>query len=121
MQRIFAIEGFLIGIAGVGFGLGMGLVITKNLDRIQTVVERVAGFDVLPANVYQLQHLPSQIVPGELLLIAAIAMVLSIGALETSWLHTGVVTRIRKRAFWSGSSKQGKKRRASVASSWVKA
>jgi hypothetical protein len=32
-----------------------------------------------------------------------------------------VVTEMRKRAFMPGSSKQGKKRRASVASSWVKA
>jgi lipoprotein-releasing system permease protein len=80
VQRVFAVEGFLIGIAGVGLGLGMGLVITWNLERIQAVVERMVGFDVLPANVYQLQSLPSHIVPGELALIAAIAMVLSIGA-----------------------------------------
>jgi lipoprotein-releasing system permease protein len=80
IQRVFAVEGFLIGIAGVGLGLGMGLVITWNLGRIQAVVERISGIDVLPANVYQLQSLPYHIVPGELVLIAAIAMVLSIGA-----------------------------------------
>jgi len=78
--RVFATQGFLIGIAGVALGLGTGLVITWNLARIQNVVERVVGFDVLPANVYQLQQLPYQIVPLELGLIALIAMVLSIGA-----------------------------------------
>ena len=80
IQRVFAIEGFLIGIAGMGLGLAMALVIIWNLERIQAVVERSVGFDVLPANVYQLQTLPYQIVPGELALIAAVAMVLAIGA-----------------------------------------
>ena len=33
--RVFAIEGFLIGVAGLALGIGMGLVITWNLDVIQ--------------------------------------------------------------------------------------
>jgi lipoprotein-releasing system permease protein len=78
--RVFAIEGCLIGLAGLGVGLGMGLVITWNLDRIQTVVERLLGFDVLPANIYQLESLPFYVDPLHLALISLIAMVLSVGA-----------------------------------------
>src|SRR5262249_7162272 len=47
--RVFAIEGFLIGVVGLALGIGMGLVITWNLDVIQSGVERTFGFDVLPA------------------------------------------------------------------------
>jgi len=84
--RIFAIEGGLIGLGGIVLGLGMGLVITWNLDRIQSVVERILGFDVLPANVYQLGSLPFRFDPQQLLLIAGIAMTLSLGAtLLPSW------------------------------------
>ncbi len=84
--RVFAIEGFLIGVAGLALGLGMGLVITQNLDVIQMVVERTFGFDVLPANIYQLQGLPHAIEPAQLALVSLIAMVLSIGAtLLPSW------------------------------------
>jgi lipoprotein-releasing system permease protein len=84
--RIFAIEGGLIGVGGLGLGLAMGLVITWNLDRVQAVVERVLGFDVLPANIYQFDGLPFQIDPQQLLLIAVIAMTFSIGAtLLPSW------------------------------------
>jgi lipoprotein-releasing system permease protein len=84
--RIFAIGGGLIGVGGLGLGLAMGLVITWNLGTVQSVVERTLGFDVLPADVYQLQQLPFDVVPGQLLLIALIAMVLSIGAtLLPSW------------------------------------
>jgi len=84
--RVFAIEGFLIGIVGLALGIGMGLVITWNLDVIQSGVERTFGFDVLPANVYQLQRLPHAVEPIQLALISVIAMVLSIGAtLLPSW------------------------------------
>ncbi len=84
--RVFAIQGVLIGVSGLALGLGMGLVITWNLDRVQSVVERVLGFDVLPANVYQLQTLPYDVVPLHLALIALIALVLAIGAtLLPSW------------------------------------
>jgi len=84
--RVFAIEGFLIGIVGLVLGIGMGLVITQNLDVIQSIVERTFGFDVLPANIYQLQSLPHAVEPAQLALISLIAMVLSIGAtLLPSW------------------------------------
>ncbi|MFI5315932.1 MAG: lipoprotein-releasing ABC transporter permease subunit [Myxococcota bacterium] len=84
--RVFAIEGFLIGVVGLAVGIGMGLVITWNLDVIQSGVERTFGFDVLPANVYQLQRLPHAVEPAQLGLISLIAMVLSIGAtLLPSW------------------------------------
>jgi lipoprotein-releasing system permease protein len=84
--RVFAIGGVLIGVSGVALGLGMGLVITWNLDIIQGAVEQLLGFDVLPPDVYQLDHLPFSVDRGQLGIIAAIAMVLSIGAtLLPSW------------------------------------
>ena len=64
----------------------MGLVITANLDLIQRLVESSVGFDVLPADVYQLGELPYHVDPLQLVLISLIAMVLSIGAtLLPSW------------------------------------
>ena len=84
--RVFAIEGCLIGIAGIGRGRAMGLVITANLERIQRLGEQTVGFDVLPADVYQLGQLPYHIDAFQLLMISLIAMVLSIGAtLLPSW------------------------------------
>jgi lipoprotein-releasing system permease protein len=84
--RIFAIQGFLIGMVGLALGLGMGLVITVNLGAIQRVVERTLGVDVLPANVYQLAALPYEIQVPQLALVSLIAMTLAIGAtLLPSW------------------------------------
>jgi lipoprotein-releasing system permease protein len=84
--RVFAIQGFLIGTAGLALGLGMGLVITSNLDVIQLVVERITGYDVLPVNVYQLSQLPYDVDPWQVAVISLIAVTLSIGAtLLPSW------------------------------------
>ena len=84
--RIFAIEGCLIGVAGLSLGIAMGLVITWNLDWVQSLVERTVGYDVLPASIYQLGSLPYHIVPLHVGLISIIAMVLAIGAtLLPSW------------------------------------
>lgn len=84
--RVFAIGGVLIGVVGLAAGLATGLVITWNLERIQFVVERSLGLDLLPANVYQLQSLPYAIDPLQLVGISVIALVLSIGAtLLPSW------------------------------------
>ena len=84
--RIFAIQGLLIGLVGLALGLGMGLVITVNLETIQAVVERTLGIDVLPANVYQLAGLPYSIEIPQLALVSLIAMTLSVGAtLLPSW------------------------------------
>jgi lipoprotein-releasing system permease protein len=84
--RVFAIQGFLIGVVGLILGLALGLLITSNLPVIQEIVQQVVGFDVLPRNVYQLQDLPYEIVPWQLGVISVIALVLAIGAtLLPSW------------------------------------
>lgn len=78
--RVFATQGLVIGVGGMLTGLAMGLVITWNLDVIQGVVETMLGVDVLPADIYQFQELPYDVVPFHLVAISIIAMVLSVGA-----------------------------------------
>ena len=80
IERIFAIEGTLIGLFGTALGVVAGLAVTDQLPWIQEKVEAVLRIDVLPATVYQFSTLPSEVDPVEVLLVAAIAMVLSMGA-----------------------------------------
>ncbi len=80
IERIFAIEGTLIGLFGTLLGVVAGLAVTDQLPWIQEKVEAVLRIDVLPATVYQFSTLPSEVDPVEVLLVAAIAMVLSMGA-----------------------------------------
>ena len=80
IERIFALEGILIGLVGTALGVGAGIAVTGQLSWIQTVIENLTGIDTLPANVYQFSELPSKVDPSQVVGIAVIAMVLSLGA-----------------------------------------
>lgn len=80
IERIFAIEGTLIGLVGTAGGVAMGIVVTTQLSWIQQQIEAVTGIDTLPASVYQFSSLPWRIDPVQIVIVAGIAMVLSLGA-----------------------------------------
>ncbi len=80
IERVFALEGTLIGLAGTAIGVVAGIAVTNQLAWIQLVVERITGIDTLPASVYQFSTLPSEIDPVQIGLVALIAMILSLGA-----------------------------------------
>ena len=80
IERIFALEGILIGLAGTILGVGAGIAVTGQLSWIQTVIERLTGIDTLPASVYQFSELPSKVDPVQVAGVAVIAMILSLGA-----------------------------------------
>jgi lipoprotein-releasing system permease protein len=80
VERIFAIEGTLIGLAGTAVGMVAGVAVTHQLGWIQDRIEMVTGVDALPASVYQFSTLPSEVDPAQVALVAVIAMVLSLGA-----------------------------------------
>jgi lipoprotein-releasing system permease protein len=80
IERVFAIEGALIGLAGTALGVLAALAVTARLDWIQETIEAVTGVDTLPASIYQLSTLPADHDPVEVVGIVAMAMVLSLGA-----------------------------------------
>jgi lipoprotein-releasing system permease protein len=80
IERIFAIEGALIGLAGSLLGVAAGIAVTERLPWIQRTIEAITGIDTLPASIYQISTLPSEVDPVQLAAIAAMAMVLSLGA-----------------------------------------
>lgn len=80
IERVFAIEGTLIGVAGTTLGVVAGIAVTGQLAWIQQRIETLTGIDTLPASVYQFSTLPSEVDPLQIALVATIAMVLSLGA-----------------------------------------
>ena len=72
---------FVLGLAGVIVGVIAGILVTQRLGWVQQQVESLTGVDVLPASVYQgVSTVPTSVDPVEVAAVAAIAMVLSLGA-----------------------------------------
>ncbi len=80
VERIFAIEGTLIGLLGTVLGVLSGIAVTTQLPWVQEQIEGLTGIDTLPAEIYQLGTLPSRIDPLQVCLVVGIAMVLALGA-----------------------------------------
>ena len=75
---IFMIQGLLVGLTGTIAGVLLGLAVAVNVDPIVGFVEGVFGFDFFPGEVYLLETVPSEIVVGEVVAIAALSFLLSL-------------------------------------------
>ena len=80
IERIFALEGTLIGFMGTLVGVVAALAVTHRINWIQDRIEFITGVDTLPETVYQFSTVPSRIDPLQVLMVAAIALILSLGA-----------------------------------------
>jgi lipoprotein-releasing system permease protein len=80
IERIFAIEGTLIGLVGTAMGVVAGISVTARIAWIQRQIEAVLGIDTLPASIYQVSTLPAELDWGQIAIAVGIAMVLSLGA-----------------------------------------
>jgi lipoprotein-releasing system permease protein len=80
IERVFAIEGTLIGLLGTLLGIVAGIAVTTQLSWIQDRIEEITGIDTLPASVYQFSTFPWQFDLLQIAGVAVIAMVLSLGA-----------------------------------------
>ena len=86
VMLVFMVQGALIGILGTLIGVGSGLLIANNLDTIFPAIERLAGFPLIPKDIYFISSLPSDPRTGDIVPIALISMVLSlIATLYPSW------------------------------------
>jgi lipoprotein-releasing system permease protein len=73
---LFALQGTLIGMIGVGLGLVLGTLISKNLEQLVHGLERLTGQRFLDAKVYFMSDLPAQVQWGDVWKVAIVAMVL---------------------------------------------
>ncbi len=80
IERIFALEGTLIGLVGTALGVVAGISVTARIAFIQRQIEAILGIDTLPASVYQFSTLPAELDAGQIALAVGVAMVLALGA-----------------------------------------
>jgi lipoprotein-releasing system permease protein len=86
IMRIFVIEGLIIGGMGTSLGCVLGLLIAMNLERIVAWIEKMAGIQFLPGDVYYISELPSKVNPVDLVVIIVVTIGISfLATLYPSW------------------------------------
>lgn len=86
VMAIFMVQGSFIGVFGTLLGVAGGVLLALNLETVVPFIERVAGMDLFPADVYYINELPSKLVWSEVGLIAGISLLISLAAtLYPSW------------------------------------
>jgi lipoprotein-releasing system permease protein len=74
---VFMTQGVLIGWIGTALGVGVGLALALNVDVIVPFLEQNLGFHFMDPDVYYISSLPSEVHPGDVVRIAAAALILT--------------------------------------------
>lgn len=74
---VFIVQGSLIGLLGILFGVVLGVLIATNLQELVHGLESVVGFKFLDARVYFMSDLPAHVRIADVLQICGIAFVLA--------------------------------------------
>jgi lipoprotein-releasing system permease protein len=74
---IFVLQGTLIGWLGAFLGILLGVTVALNVGTLAPQVERLFGFQFMPADLYYLTTLPSELQAGDVVATAVIVLVLA--------------------------------------------
>ena len=75
--RVFFVQGAMIGWAGVLIGVVSGVLVAVNVPGIVPVLERIAGAQIMPGDVYYVSRIPSELDWIHVLVIGAAAFLLT--------------------------------------------
>jgi lipoprotein-releasing system permease protein len=86
IMSIFIVQGAFIGVFGTLLGVVSGVLLALNLETVVPFIERLAGMDLFPADVYYISELPSKLVWGDVAIIGGVSLLISLLAtLYPSW------------------------------------
>jgi lipoprotein-releasing system permease protein len=86
VMQIFIIQGALIGLIGTFIGACLGVVTALNIDVLAPLIERALGIQFLPADIYLINTLPSDLRWPDVGAISMLAVMLAfVATLYPSW------------------------------------
>ena len=86
IMAIFMVQGAFIGVFGTLLGVTSGVVLALNLETVVPVIERMAGMDLFPADVYYINELPSRLDWADVGIIGGVSLLISLVAtVYPSW------------------------------------
>lgn len=86
IMRIFIYQGLVVGVIGTFLGCAAGLAVAFHLEAVSRFVENLFGFKILPADVYYLSELPSQVNYGDVgIIIVGTLLISFLSTIYPSW------------------------------------
>jgi lipoprotein-releasing system permease protein len=86
IMRVFLITGASIGVVGTLVGLGLGVLISLNIESLRQFMSWLTNTDLFSPELYFLSHLPADMDTGETVAVVVMALTLSlIATLYPSW------------------------------------
>ena len=86
VMQIFMVQGTLIGVIGTVLGVLGGVLLTLNLEHILKAIEGLFGVQLLPEDVYYITGLPTDMQTGDIVVIAAVALMMAfLATLYPAW------------------------------------
>ncbi len=78
IRRIFLVQGFIIGLIGTALGVALGIGFALVVGDLVAGLEALLGIQFLSSDIYPVNYLPSEIRATDVLLVAALALLLSL-------------------------------------------
>ena len=86
VMQVFMVQGSLIGVIGTLLGVIGGVLLTLNLESILRLIERAFGVVLMPADVYYITGLPTELDPHDVLWIALVALAMAfVATIYPAW------------------------------------
>jgi lipoprotein-releasing system permease protein len=78
VMGVFITQGLVIGWVGVAMGVSLGVLLTLNMNTVEPFLERTLRFHLFDPEVYAVTTIPTDLHPGNVIWIAAAALVLTL-------------------------------------------
>jgi lipoprotein-releasing system permease protein len=78
LRIIFIVHGGVNGVLGVVSGTVLGILVSENLTHLIKLIEKMLGQDFLSGDIYFIDFLPSKLEPMDVLVVAAVAILMSV-------------------------------------------
>ena len=86
VMGVFVVQGTLIGMIGIALGVAGGIALTRNLSHVVAGIEKLFGFELMPADIYYISGVPTLLQYGDVGRIALIAFVMCmLATLYPAW------------------------------------
>jgi lipoprotein-releasing system permease protein len=82
----FMVQGVIIGVVGIALGTIGGVVLAENVTNVMRFLESYLGFQLMPADIYYISDLPSDLRAADVLRISGIAFLFcALATLYPAW------------------------------------